>query len=84
MNRGYFSPPVTVALLIDRVGVYRNVLSAEEAARLLVGYWPKKGRAKRFAAMRACLEVGEGRADAKVARAAFIAAVHEAEIYVKD
>ncbi|WP_183433279.1 DUF982 domain-containing protein [Mesorhizobium sp. RMAD-H1] len=83
MNRGHFKP-VTIELPSDRIGLYRNVSSADEAARLLVEHWPAGAGDKRLAAMQACLDVMEGRADAGIARAAFIAAAHEAKIYVKD
>ncbi|WP_348645454.1 DUF982 domain-containing protein [Mesorhizobium sp. RMAD-H1] len=82
MNRGKFSP-VTIDLPADRVGRYRNVTSAAEAAELLIGRWPSGRGPKYVHALEVCLAVLEGHTPAEAARSALVEAAKEVDVYVR-
>jgi hypothetical protein len=76
-----------VELELHGIGKYRTVKSTDDAARQLMGNWPKpEGRAFE-AAVRACIEALQrtrNRALAEKARQAFINAADDADIYIRS
>jgi hypothetical protein len=73
-----------LTIMTDHPGRMRNIASVHEAAEFLVQHW-LVGRGQKFrAAQQACLDALAGRKTAKHARAAFIAAAKEADIYVRE
>ena len=82
MKRGQWSEPVTFET--QRRGQYRTIASAEEAAGVLIGQWPREdGKALRKAC-KACLDALEGLGDAEAARRAFLRAADEAKVHICD
>ena len=81
MNRGYWNPPVTIETL--KLGRYQSVSSAAEAARILLDEWPVAEGKAFLAAQSACLMALEGTATPDEARAAFLAAADEANVFVR-
>ena len=72
-----------VIIRIGRTGPERVVTDAGDAAQLLLRDWHHE-RAKRQAAMDACLRVLRGEARTPVARQAFVAAAIEAKVLRGD
>lgn len=82
MRRGAWSEPVTFET--QHIGQYRTIASAEEAAGVLMGQWPREdGKALRKAC-KACLDALEGRAAPEAARKAFLSAALEAGVFVRE
>ena len=73
--------PVTIEL--GKTGRMRAVSSTQEAAELLLMRWPQKGGIHHLLARIACLAVLEGEMPPRHARAAFIKACEEAEIFIQ-
>ena len=82
MNRGHWAEPVTFET--QKLGVYRTIASAEEAARALLTDWPAQSGPAFMEAQKACLAVLEGRKAPEAAREAFLAAAEEAGVFVRD
>lgn len=82
MKRGQWDKPVTYEE--DDRGGYRTITSTEEAARALLLMWPVEKGEEFFAAQRVFLDVLEGRRPAEEARAAFLRAAAEADVFVRD
>ncbi|WLR92197.1 DUF982 domain-containing protein [Shinella zoogloeoides] len=82
MRRGAWSEPVTFET--QRLGQYRTIISAEEAAGILMGEWPIEDGSALRAACEACLDALEGRGDPEVARSAFLRAADEANVFIRD
>lgn len=61
-----------------------NVGSVDEATEFLLQHWPNEKGRKYKAARQTCLDALQGRATARHARSAFIAAAKEADIYVRE
>ena len=81
MKRGRWNKPITFETM--RLGQYRTIASAEEAAGVLIGQWPREdGKALRKAC-EACLDALEGKKDPNLARRAFLKAAEEAEVFIK-
>jgi hypothetical protein len=59
MNSGRWEEPVTFET--QKLGVYRTIASAEEAARALLTDWPAQSGPAFMEAQKACLAVLEGR-----------------------
>ena len=81
MKRGQWNEPVTFETM--RLGQYRTITSAEEAAQVLLGQWPREdGKALRKACQ-VCLDVLEGKEDPNAARKAFLKAAAEASVFIR-
>lgn len=82
MKRGQWNEPVTFET--RRLGQYRTIASAEEAAGVLLGLWPlEDGKALRKAC-KACLDALEGRSNPETARRAFLKAAAEADVFIRE
>jgi len=68
----------------QRLGQYRTIASAEEAARALLADWPTQSGDAFMKAKKICLAVLEGRKTPDAAREAFLKATEEAGIFVRD
>ena len=73
-----------VRIQIGRVDRDRIVVGTKDAAKILLRDWPATDNPKRVLAMKACLEVINGRKPPYVARAAFVAAAKDAGVYLGD
>lgn len=82
MDPGRWDEPVTFET--QRLGQYRTIASAEEAARALLTDWPVHSGHAFMKAQKACLAVLEGRKKPADARAAFLKAAEEANVFVRD
>lgn len=82
MKRGLWDKPVTYEE--DDRGGYRTIRGTEEAARALLHRWPVDEGEEFFAAQRVFLEVLDGKRTAEEARAAFLKAAAEADVFVRD
>ena len=71
-----------VTIMTEQNGRLVSVASIDEAVDFLLRHWPEKKHQSFDIAHKACLDVLEGRHSAESARAAFIAAAKEANIYV--
>lgn len=71
-----------VRIQIGRVDRDRIVVGTKDAAKILLHDWPTTDNPKRVAAMKACLELINGRKPPLVARAAFVAAAKDAGVYL--
>ena len=71
-----------VTIQSDHAGRRRNIASVPEAAEVLLMGWPIHDGAKLTIARQKCLEALDGRAAITDARAAFIEAAKEADIFV--
>jgi hypothetical protein len=81
MDRSEWSLPVTFET--ERLGAYLTISSTAEAARVLLEHWPlDRGKALKRAKA-ACLLVLQGKADAEIAREAFMKAAAEADVFVR-
>ncbi|QND60508.1 DUF982 domain-containing protein [Mesorhizobium huakuii] len=67
-----------------RIDRDRVVTTVAEAAELLLRAWPSPGSEQRLKAMKICLEVINGRKPPRSARAAFIVAAKDANIFLGD
>lgn len=82
MDPKRWNAPVTV--FTGKPGKMRVVASTVEAAEFLLERWPVEPGPLHMRARVACLEVLEGKMPPDHARAAFVAAAHEAGILVKS
>ncbi|GMB80553.1 DUF982 domain-containing protein [Shinella zoogloeoides] len=82
MAEGRWEKPVTFET--QKLGVYRTIASTEEAARALLTDWPVHSGHAFMKAQKVCLAVLEGRKKAADARAAFLKAAEEANVFVRD
>jgi hypothetical protein len=81
MDQGHWKQPVTFET--RTLGQFRTISSTAEAARALLGLWPREdGRALRKAC-RTCFAVLEGRETPEAARKAFLKAAEEAHVFVR-
>lgn len=80
-SRRFHKPVVIQPGRIDRD---RVVSSVAEAAQILLREWPPHESDKRTRAMRACLDVINGKTPTGTAREAFIAAAKDARIYLGE
>jgi hypothetical protein len=77
-----FHKPVRIQL--GRVDRDRIIVSAADAASVLLRDWPTQESVRRIKAMKACLDVMKNGAPPSVARNAFIAAAKEVGAYLDD
>ena len=76
-----FDVPVAVDGI--QTGNPRIVADTLDAAEILLRRWPRERREETYvAAVRACLDAMEGRADGRRARHAFVGAAKSASIFV--
>lgn len=81
MQRGKWSEPITFETM--KLGQYRTINSASEAAHVLMGAWLiADGRALRKACD-ACLAALEGKETPEAACKAFIRAAEETDVFVR-
>ncbi len=81
MDTGIWEEPITFET--SMLGKYWTVTSTAEAARVLLDRWPlHEGRAY-TRAKAACLAVLAGNADPAEARAAFLKAAEEADVFIR-
>jgi hypothetical protein len=81
MSDGWFTKPVSVAVGV--IGDARYIMSARQAADLLVEHWPAKGTPKHRNALIACQEAQHGLKSADAAREAFVEAALEARVLIE-
>jgi hypothetical protein len=80
VETGRFEP---VTFETSKLGQYRTIASASEAAHALTGSWPiEDGKALRKAC-ETCLAVLEGKEAPDAARKAFLRAAKEARVFVR-
>ena len=78
-----FEIPLSVAG--SRRGPPSTLASAAQAAQFLVDHWPQAGRGPKYrTALKACMDVLEGRRRIDAARKAFLQAAGEAGLSVHD
>lgn len=82
MGTGRWSEPVTFET--QRLGQYRTISSAAEAARVLLDEWPTDNGKAYTKAKAACLAALAGDGDAEAARQAFLRAADEADIFIRQ
>jgi hypothetical protein len=75
-------PFPAVTIQSDHAGRRRNIGSVPEAAEVLLMSWPTHDGAKLKIARQKCLDALDGRVTITDARAAFIEAAKEADIFV--
>lgn len=80
MSRRFHKPVIIQPGRIDRD---RVVSTVREAAEILLRDWPQEGDT-RTRAMKACLDVINGKKPPSTARTAFIAAAKDARIYMGE
>lgn len=81
MHTGTWRQSVTFET--DRLGRYRTITSTAEAARVLMDRWPRTNGKALTKAKAACLLALEGRGDPEAARAAFLEAAEEADVFIR-
>ena len=82
MRNEDFDIPVTVTT--DGVDRQRVVSDTVHAAEILLRRWPDDSRGQKYrAALKACMDVMEGRKQVASARRAFVVAARQAHILVK-
>jgi len=81
MGEGRWDEPITFET--QKLGVYRTIASADEAARAILTDWPVHSGHAFMKAQKACLAVLEGREAPEAAREAFLAAAEEAGVFVR-
>lgn len=82
METGRWDEPVTYET--QRLGQYRTITSAAEAARALSDDWPAETGKALKKARETCLAVLEGEAEPAAARKAFLKAAEEAGVFIRD
>ena len=83
MRDEFFDIPISVGT--GRRGRQRTLESAAQAASFLVDRWPQSSRGPKYRnALKACMDVLEGRKRVEIARKAFLQAAGEADIPVHD
>jgi hypothetical protein len=81
VDLGQWDEPISFET--EKLGVYLTISSTAEAARVLLDHWPMD-RGKAFkAAKAACLLVLEGKLEPQAARAAFVKAAKEADVFIR-
>ncbi|WP_411033864.1 DUF982 domain-containing protein [Shinella sp. BYT-45] len=81
MDNGRWEEPITFET--QRLGQYRTIVGAAEAARALMEDWPVETGDALARAKETCLAVLEGREPTAAAREAFLAAAAEAGVFVR-
>ncbi|UDF29405.1 UNVERIFIED_ORG: DUF982 domain-containing protein [Roseateles sp. XES5] len=81
MDTGRWTEPVTYETAT--LGQYRTIASTAEAARILLEDWPLSSGKNLRRAKTACIAVLAGQQDPETARAAFLKAAQEADIFVR-
>lgn len=82
MRNEYFDVPVTIQG--DGPGSSRVVTDAVKAAETLLERWPDAERGPAYrAALKACMDVMEGRKQVASARCAFVKAAKSAHMFVR-
>jgi len=81
MDPGRWEEPVTFET--GRLGQYRTIGSAAEAARVLLEDWPIDGGDELLKAKAICLAVLSGEKKPAAARTAFLKAAKEAGLFVR-
>lgn len=76
-------PMEWVTYQTGKIGVYRTVTHVSQAAKALLFEWPLERGVKLLAAKEACVDCLSGKVSADVARAAFLEACDEANIFVR-
>jgi hypothetical protein len=82
METGRWDEPVTFET--GKLGQYRTISSAAEAAHVLISQWPNSTGKAYVEAQDVCLAVLEGREPPNAARQAFLLAAGEADIFIRD
>lgn len=82
MDSKPFEKPVVVEL--GRVGKYREIRSAQEAAECLMTVWPLNRGPRHRDALDTCLKVLEGYRSTADARRALVEAAMESDVLVPD
>lgn len=82
MDSKPFEKPVTLEL--GRVGVYKRIFSAREAAECLMTVWPLNRGPRHRDAVDTCLKVLDGHRSASDARRALVEAARESDVLVTD
>ena len=80
MDKQSWSKPVTVE---TGLAPFRTITNTDEASHFLLNHWPVRGGKIRLEAMRVFLAVLADERPQDDARAAFIKAAQEAELFVK-
>jgi hypothetical protein len=76
---------IPISVKTGRPGRQKTLASAAQAAQFLVDRWPESQRGPKYRnALKACMDVLEGRKRIAAARKAFMQAATEAELVVKD
>lgn len=78
-DRGWFSPPVALALE-PRGGVTTQINNVRKAAEVLLYHWPAPSGPKHLAARKVCLDALSGKCSAEEARRALVEAAEEANL----
>ncbi|WP_411037526.1 DUF982 domain-containing protein [Shinella sp. BYT-45] len=81
MDNGRWEEPITFET--QRLGQYRTIASAAEAARALVEDWPVDTGEALAEARETCLAVLEGKKKPEAARMAFLRAAAEADVFIR-
>lgn len=81
MDIGSWQEPITFET--PHLGRYRTIGSAAEAARVLLEDWPVDGGEAYIRAKAACLSAMTGTGTAEDARAAFICAAEEVDVFIR-
>lgn len=82
METGRWEEPVTFET--NKLGQYRTISSAAEAAHVLISQWPYNRGKAHAKAQETCLAVLEGRRKAGDSRKAFLKAAGEASVFVRS
>lgn len=78
MDEKQFDRPVTLEL--GRIGAYRRITNAREAAECLMTTWPLNRGRRHQHAVDTCLKALEGETSADDARQALVAAAEESDV----
>lgn len=82
MEMGQWEEPVTFETA--KLGQYRTISSAAEAAHVLISQWPSAAGKAYAKAQDVCLAVLEGREPPDAARQAFLLAADEADVFTRN
>lgn len=82
MDVGRWEEPVTFET--EKLGQYRTISSAAEAARVLMDDWPVDSGKAFTRAKAACLSALTGDGNPEAARTAFVKAAEEAGVFIRD
>lgn len=81
METGRWEEPVTFET--GKLGQYKTISSTAEAAHILISQWPRANGRSYNKARETFLAVLEGRNEANAARAAFLKAAAEANVFIR-